>query len=180
MGNVPFKLNKRQKEILKALLNKYEKSKTYRGENMVNQSFQVKPKDFFKEYDSDFADLDEQGRIVAQLRHSGIGLGPFGKGPLFRPGELDLLHAGDEGIAQAGFLRRVFHVPAVDPCLRKCGNGGKTDGDEHDDEGRDHESRGEPKDLSDIEERRQRGQACIQNDAHQHRAEGVDGHGAAF
>lgn len=67
MENVPLKLNKRQKEILKALLNKYEKSKTYRGENMVNQSFHVKPIDFFEEYDSDFADLDEQGDFERDL-----------------------------------------------------------------------------------------------------------------
>lgn len=67
MENAPLKLNKRQKEILKALLNKFEKSKTYRGENVVNQSFQVKPKDFFKEYDSDFADLDEQEDFEREL-----------------------------------------------------------------------------------------------------------------
>lgn len=77
MGNVPLKLNKRQKEILKALLNKFENSKTYRGENIVNQSFQVKPKDFFKEYDSDFADLDEQGdfeRDLSALESAGLVL----------------------------------------------------------------------------------------------------------
>ena len=60
MISKPIKLNKRQKDVLKALLDKYEKSKTYRGENAVNQSFQVKPVDFFKDYDSDFANLDEQ------------------------------------------------------------------------------------------------------------------------
>ena len=75
MINKPLKLNKRQKDILKALLNKFEKSKTYRGENMVNQSFQVKPGDFFKEYDSDFADLDEQAdyeRDLSALEAAGL------------------------------------------------------------------------------------------------------------
>lgn len=60
MTSKPIKLNKRQKDVLKSLLDKFEKSKTYRGENAVNQSFQVKPTDFFKDYDSDFANLDEQ------------------------------------------------------------------------------------------------------------------------
>ncbi len=75
MVNKPLKLNKRQKDILKALLNKFEKSKTYRGENMVNQSFQVKPGDFFEEYDSDFADLDEQAdfeRDLSALEAAGL------------------------------------------------------------------------------------------------------------
>lgn len=75
MVNKPLKLNKRQKDILKALLNKFEKSKTYRGENMVNQSFQAKPGDFFREYDSDFADLDEQAdfeRDLSALEAAGL------------------------------------------------------------------------------------------------------------
>ena len=63
----PIKLNKRQKDVLKALLDKFEKSKTYRGENAVNQSFQVKPADFFKDYDSDFANLDEQEEFEREL-----------------------------------------------------------------------------------------------------------------
>ncbi len=67
MTGKPIKLNKRQKDVLKALLDKFEKSKTYRGENTVNQSFQVKPADFFKEYDSDFANLDEQGDFEREL-----------------------------------------------------------------------------------------------------------------
>ena len=67
MTSKPIKLNKRQKDVLKALLDKFEKSKTYRGENAVNQSFQVKPEDFFKDYDSDFANLDEQEDFEREL-----------------------------------------------------------------------------------------------------------------
>lgn len=63
-----IKLNKRQKEVLKALLDKFEKSKTYRGENALNQSFKVKPSDFFRDYDSDFANLDEQEDFERELR----------------------------------------------------------------------------------------------------------------
>ena len=67
MTNKSIKINKRQKDVLKALLDKYEKSKTYRGENEVNQSFQVKPEDFFKDYDSDFANLSEQEDYEREL-----------------------------------------------------------------------------------------------------------------
>lgn len=68
MTSKHIKLNKRQKDVLKALLDKFEKSKTYRGENTVNQSFQVKPEDFFKNYDSDFVNLDEQEDFERELR----------------------------------------------------------------------------------------------------------------
>ncbi|WP_022758929.1 Wadjet anti-phage system protein JetD domain-containing protein [Butyrivibrio fibrisolvens] len=68
MTGKSIKLNKRQKEVLKALLDKFEKSKTYRGENAVNQSFKVKPSDFFRDYDSDFANLDEQEDFERELR----------------------------------------------------------------------------------------------------------------
>lgn len=67
MTGKPIKLNKRQKDVLEALLDKFEKSKTYRGENAVNQSFQVRPADFFRDYDSDFANLDEQGDFEREL-----------------------------------------------------------------------------------------------------------------
>lgn len=75
MTDRPIKLNRRQKEVLKALLDKYERSKTYRGENAVNQSFQVKPKEFFEDYDSDFANLDEQEdfeRELSALEEAGL------------------------------------------------------------------------------------------------------------
>lgn len=68
MTGKSIKLNKRQKEVLKALLDKFEKSKTYRGENAVKQSFKVKPSDFFRDYDSDFANLDEQEDFERELR----------------------------------------------------------------------------------------------------------------
>ena len=47
-----------QKNILKKLLVKYESSKTYKGENLILQSFSIKPADIFKEYDKDSADID--------------------------------------------------------------------------------------------------------------------------
>lgn len=68
MNGVKTSLNKRQKDILGRLLDKYERSKTYRDENKVNQSFTVKPEAFFRDYDSDFVDLDEQADFERDIR----------------------------------------------------------------------------------------------------------------
>lgn len=42
-----------------ALLDKYEKSKTYKGTNLVTQSFAVDPTAVWREYTSDFADVEQ-------------------------------------------------------------------------------------------------------------------------
>jgi hypothetical protein len=47
-----------QKQILQGLLTKYESSKTYKGENLVQRSFSIKPTDIFKEYDKDSTDIN--------------------------------------------------------------------------------------------------------------------------
>lgn len=47
-----------QKQILQRLLTKYESSKTYKGENLVQRSFSIKPTDIFKEYDKDSTDIN--------------------------------------------------------------------------------------------------------------------------
>lgn len=47
-----------QKQILQKLLTKYESSKSYRGENSVEQSFSIKPSDVFKEYEKDSTDIN--------------------------------------------------------------------------------------------------------------------------
>jgi len=48
-----------QKQILTKLLQKYEKSKSYKGENSVRQTFAVEPSKIFTQYEDDFADVDE-------------------------------------------------------------------------------------------------------------------------
>ncbi|MCR4715974.1 MAG: DUF2220 domain-containing protein [Lachnospiraceae bacterium] len=68
MNGLKTSLNKRQKDILGRLLDKYERSKTYRDENKLNQSFTVKPQVIFSDYDSDFADLDEQTDFERDIR----------------------------------------------------------------------------------------------------------------
>lgn len=46
-----------QSNLLYALLDKYENSKTYEGTNAVSQNFSVKPEKVWKEYVSDFANV---------------------------------------------------------------------------------------------------------------------------
>ena len=46
-----------QKQVLEALLDQYERSKTYQGENKVIQSFQIPPEKVFPDYASDYADM---------------------------------------------------------------------------------------------------------------------------
>lgn len=75
MANKHIKLNDIQKRILERLISKYESSKTYNGENQVTQSFNIKPQDVFKQYNSDFVDLDAQGdfeRDVKELESVGF------------------------------------------------------------------------------------------------------------
>ena len=47
-----------QKQILQRLLSKYESSKTYKGENLVQRSFSIKPTDIFNEYEKDSTDIN--------------------------------------------------------------------------------------------------------------------------
>lgn len=48
--------NEIQKSILGILLDKYNKSKTFKGNNKVQQNFYIKPDAVFPEYNDDFAD----------------------------------------------------------------------------------------------------------------------------
>ena len=48
-----------QKSVLAKLLKKYESSKTYAGEHVVNQTFSINPEKIFSDYGNDFADIDK-------------------------------------------------------------------------------------------------------------------------
>lgn len=54
-------------KILNALLDVYESSKTYTGENKVNQVFSVKPGKIFKDYESDNANVDDIERFEYEV-----------------------------------------------------------------------------------------------------------------
>lgn len=49
-------LNEIQKSVLGFLLDKYNNSKTFKGNNKVRQSFYIKPEVVLSEYNDDFAD----------------------------------------------------------------------------------------------------------------------------
>ena len=51
--------SKREKEILRELLDRYERSRTYRQENQRNQSFSIRPEQVFPLYQSDYASIEE-------------------------------------------------------------------------------------------------------------------------
>lgn len=70
-----MRLNKDQREVLSALLDVYEGSKTYRGENARNQSFSIKPEKIFPEYDDDYTDQDRVNafnRDMHALKQKGL------------------------------------------------------------------------------------------------------------
>lgn len=54
-----FNADKTQRKVLSALLDKYENSKTYKGENQVHQTFSIAPDIIMRDYDSDFADVED-------------------------------------------------------------------------------------------------------------------------
>lgn len=62
-----FKLRKWQKAALEKLVDRYEKSKTYRGENQVTQTFFVPPEKVFSEYDSDYVNVDDVHDFESQM-----------------------------------------------------------------------------------------------------------------
>lgn len=47
-----------QKRVLELLLNQYENSKTYQGENKITQNFEILPEKVFVGYDSDYTDIN--------------------------------------------------------------------------------------------------------------------------
>lgn len=72
-----------QKKVLGILLDQYENSKTYQGENKVTQSFYALPEKVFKEYHSDYADMNLVRDFENQMRdleNSGLILVRRGKG----------------------------------------------------------------------------------------------------
>lgn len=54
-----FPNNKNQEKALQLLLDQYEKSKTYTGENMKKQTFSIAPEKIYHKYSDSFADIGE-------------------------------------------------------------------------------------------------------------------------
>lgn len=67
--------NELQKSILSILLDKYNKSKTFKGDNKVRQNFYIKPEAVFPDYNDDFADaalIEEFDEDVEELERAGL------------------------------------------------------------------------------------------------------------
>ena len=62
-----FILREYQMKLLNLLLDKYEASKTFAGENRVSQSFSEKPGKIFPAYDSDYTDLNQIQDFESQM-----------------------------------------------------------------------------------------------------------------
>lgn len=61
-------LSENQKKGLELLLDQYENSKTYQGINKVTQRFSISPEKIFRDYDSDYADIDLIRDFENQMR----------------------------------------------------------------------------------------------------------------
>lgn len=57
-----------EKAVLGALLDQYERSRTYEGKNQRTQRFSISPTKVFPEYESDFADIDLIHDFERQMR----------------------------------------------------------------------------------------------------------------
>ena len=63
-----LRLSKIQKDALNMLLDVYENSVTYKGQNIKNQSFAIKPEKIFYEYNGDYTDQDEVDQFNRELQ----------------------------------------------------------------------------------------------------------------
>lgn len=72
-----------QKKVLGILVDQYENSKTYQGENKITQSFYVLPEKVFKDYHSDYADVNlvrDFENQIRDLENSGLISVKYNKG----------------------------------------------------------------------------------------------------
>lgn len=70
-----MKITVNQEKLLNALLDKYERSKTHEGTNIVPQNFAVDPVAIWSEYVSDFADIEQVKDFETEMRYlESIGL----------------------------------------------------------------------------------------------------------
>lgn len=63
-----LRLSKIQKDALNMLLDVYENSVTYKGQNIKNQSFAIKPEKIFYEYNGDYTDQDEVNQFNREIQ----------------------------------------------------------------------------------------------------------------
>lgn len=70
-----MKFTVNQEKLLNALLDKYERSKTHEGTNLVPQNFAVEPITIWSDYVSDFVDVEQVKDFETEMRYlESIGL----------------------------------------------------------------------------------------------------------
>ena len=62
-------LTKTQTDALNLLLDVYENSVTYKGQNVRNQSFAIKPEKVFRDYNGDYTDQDEVDQFNRDMQY---------------------------------------------------------------------------------------------------------------
>lgn len=62
------RLTEYQQKLILRLLNKYQNSKSFRGTNIVEQSFFCRPQEIFVDYDEDFVNLTQQDEFVNDVQ----------------------------------------------------------------------------------------------------------------
>lgn len=78
-----LQLSKIQIEVLNILLDMYENSVTYKGQNIKNQSFAIKPEKIFYDYNGDYTDQDKVdyfNREIQTLKDAGYVILDYIKG----------------------------------------------------------------------------------------------------
>lgn len=63
-----LQLSEIQIEVLNMLLDVYENSVTYKGQNIKHQSFTIKPEKIFYDYNGDYADQDEVDNFNGEMQ----------------------------------------------------------------------------------------------------------------
>lgn len=63
-----LRLSKIQIDALNVLLDVYENSVTYKGQNIKNQSFAIKPEKIFYDYNGDYTDQDEVNQFNREMQ----------------------------------------------------------------------------------------------------------------
>ena len=119
-------------------------------------------------------DTQKERPVIDQLRRLGIGVCPACESALLRAGQLDLLHAGDQRIADAVVFCTCFHRLLVVLHLHDRRRDAHADRDDDDCDARPHQRRGIMKDLRKEQQTRQACQAGGKEVVHQQIAKLLD------
>ncbi len=126
--------HKVQKQVLEILLNQYERSKTYQGENRVIQNFQISPEKVFQDYVSDYADMDQIRDFenqMEELEQKGLIVIKYGDGEIKKlmanpdrwASYYEILQRQEKALLQQSqiklYQQYLGAIPLLDPWIRE-------------------------------------------------------------